>query len=538
MSIIRRIFLGYLLLAVLFVVFTAVFGLGVVMIYNSNQRARDRSDRLIADAEDVYAKVNDATYQFRLDALQYKVQKNTGGGGGADYAALVQKIQPAVDKLEKDAWDDETRALAAGLQQKLDDFAQAATDLDSVTGAGADSGTFAVGIELAVTRADEARLSARSLVEATRKKAAAESRSATVNANRFASVMEVGFTVGAVLAFLFAFFQPRGIARRLRGLMSELSTSAAEMLSVASQVSASAMQTATAVSQAATTIDEVRQTSLLTSQKATTVSDNARSTDEVAESGRSAVGKATERMTGIHDQMGLLSQSVASLTDQTEAANEIISTIHDIAEQSRLLSVNASIEAVIAAEHGRGFNVVAEEIKNLAVQSKQGVVQVRTVLNEIQKATSAAVMAVEQSGHTIEMGVQEIDGLREAIEALADSVGAAAQSALQIEASAQQQLVGVDQISDAMGSIDQATGQNAAGARQLETEAEHLQQMAHRLRHLIAHGEGDDRREDATDAEPPPDTDDSSPRPPVGRRMRSSLSRLRPGKRAGSPGEE
>ena len=79
--------------------------------------------------------------------------------------------------------------------------------------------------------------------------------------------------------------------------------------------------------------------------------------------------------------------------NSTQAAGDIIASVNDLAEQSNLLSVNASIEAAKAGEHGKGFAVVAQEVKSLAEQSKQAVAQVRTMLGEIQKASQTAVQA-------------------------------------------------------------------------------------------------------------------------------------------------
>jgi methyl-accepting chemotaxis protein len=98
-----------------------------------------------------------------------------------------------------------------------------------------------------------------------------------------------------------------------------------------------------------------------------------------------------ERM---QSEMVVLFETINSLGERTQAAGEIIASVNDLAEQSNLLSVNASIEAAKAGEHGRGFAVVAQEVKSLAEQSKQAVSQVRTMLGEIQKASEKAVPAV------------------------------------------------------------------------------------------------------------------------------------------------
>jgi methyl-accepting chemotaxis protein len=297
------------------------------------------------------------------------------------------------------------------------------------------------------------------------------------------------FMFAIAIALMVAFFMPRVIGRELRGVISRLSTSTAEMLAITTQVASGAVQTATAISEAATTVDEVRQTTLLSSQKATTVSETAQQADAVADSGRRAVIETMEGIQHIQEQMAVVADSVVRLSEQTEAVGEIISTSNDLAEQSNLLSVNAAIEAAKATDRGKGFSVVAEEIKNLAAQSKQAVVQVRSILNDIQRATSQAVMATEQSAKAIEAGARQASESSQAINSLAESVALAAQSAVQIVASSQQELVGMDQISDAMQSIDAASSQNAIGARQIEAEVRHLQELAETLRHMVESGD-------------------------------------------------
>ena len=167
-------------------------------------------------------------------------------------------------------------------------------------------------------------------------------------------------------------------------------------------------------------------------------------------------------------------------------------TSNDIAEQSNLLSVNAAIEAAKATEAGKGFAVVAEEIKNLAQQSKQAVLQVRSILVDIQKATRAAVMAAERSCDMVEDHAANAVHSHKTIQTLGDRITDASQAAAQIVASSQQQLVGMDQISEAMASIDQASSQNAAGARQMEAEVRHLGELALGLRAMIESNAGPD----------------------------------------------
>ena len=157
-----------------------------------------------------------------------------------------------------------------------------------------------------------------------------------------------------------------------------------------------------------------------------------------------------------------------------------------VADDELKLAVNAAIEATRAGEYGKGFAVVAQEVRSLAEQSREATKQVRTILMEVQKATSAAVIATEQGTKAVAAGLKQATDAGESIGGLTGSVGEAAQAAIQIAASSQQQLVGMDQIAAAITNIRQATTQNMAGTRQLEASAQNLQELGGRLKTLVA----------------------------------------------------
>jgi methyl-accepting chemotaxis protein len=184
--------------------------------------------------------------------------------------------------------------------------------------------------------------------------------------------------------------------------------------------------------------------------------------------------------------MESIAESIVRLSEQSQSIGEIIATVNDLAEQSNLLAVNAAIEAAKAGEQGKGFAVVAQEVKSLSEQSKQATAQVRTILGDIQRATSAAVLATEQGNKAVQAGVKQTTETGEAIRLLADSIAEAAQAATQIAASSQQQMVGMDQVALAMENIKQASVQNVSGTRQAEVAAQSLHELGQKLQQLAA----------------------------------------------------
>jgi len=279
----------------------------------------------------------------------------------------------------------------------------------------------------------------------------------------------------------------REVTQETREGVNVLASSANEILASTIQVAASAAETATAMSEVTVTVEEIKQTAQVSSQKARYVSESAQKAAQISQRGKKAVDDSIEGMNHIWEQMGLIAESIARLSEQSQAIGGIIATVDDLAEQSNLLAVNASIEAAKAGEQGKGFAVVAQEVKSLAEQSKQATAQVRTILNDIQKATSAAVMATEQGGKAVEAGVKQSSEAGESIRMLTDNIVESAQAAMQIAASSQEQSIGMDQIALAMENIKQAGMQNVDSTKQVEAAAQDLQELGQKLKQLVEH---------------------------------------------------
>jgi methyl-accepting chemotaxis protein len=265
-----------------------------------------------------------------------------------------------------------------------------------------------------------------------------------------------------------------------------LASSSSEIMASTNQVASGATETAAAVSETTSTVEEVKQTALAASQKARNVADSAQKAVQAAQAGRRSVDESIAGMGRIQGQVTAIADSIVRLSEQSQTIGEIIATVNDLAEQSNLLAVNAAIEAAKAGEQGKGFAVVAQEVKSLAEQSKEATSQVRTILNDIQKATNAAVLATEQGNKAVEAGVRQSQEAGEAIRQMSESIDESAQAALMISASSQQQLTGMDQVALAMENIKQASEQNVTGMRQVELTVQGLHDLGQKLKGLVA----------------------------------------------------
>ncbi|KPA12006.1 methyl-accepting chemotaxis protein [Candidatus Magnetomorum sp. HK-1] len=263
-----------------------------------------------------------------------------------------------------------------------------------------------------------------------------------------------------------------------------LAVSINQISSTVAEMATSATETSSSVAEITATVEEVRQTVQVSNNKAAQVVEQSRRSEKISNTGRKSTEDTIDGIKRIREEMEYIAESIVKLSEQTQSIGQIINSVNDIADQSNLLSVNASIEAAKAGDHGKGFSVVAQEVKSLAEQSKKSTNQVTQILSDIQKATSAAVMATERGGKAVDSGVNLSTQAGEAIRSLANNVAEASQAALQIESSSQEQLIGMEQLVEAMSNIKEGSTQNAEGSRQLESAIQGLQALASKLNNL------------------------------------------------------
>ncbi len=264
-----------------------------------------------------------------------------------------------------------------------------------------------------------------------------------------------------------------------------LAESASEISATVSQLGIGATRTSSAVAETSSTVEQVKLSAKTVSEKAKQVAAMSGAAVTVSESGMDATRRTLLGMNTIKEHMDSVAQTVIKLSDQSQAVGEIIATVKDLADQSNLLAVNASIEAARAGDSGKGFTVVAQEIKSLSDQSKEAAIQIRSILDETQKWISAVVTAAEQGSEAVRIGVEESALAGKSIEQLSNSVTSSAQAVTTIDAASEQQVAGVDQVGSAMVNIEQAMHQNLDGISQLEAAARRLEELGVELKRLV-----------------------------------------------------
>lgn len=273
---------------------------------------------------------------------------------------------------------------------------------------------------------------------------------------------------------------------RVGEIASQLASSAEELHSTTSSQASGAQEQSAAVAETTSIVEQVVQTSQQAAERAQQVSDMARESVEVGASGQTALGKATVTMANAREQANRVATSILSLAEQAQSIGEIITSVDDIAEQSNLLALNAALEAAHAGDRGRGFVIVATEMKSLAEQSKAATVQIRRLLGAIQKQSNDAVLMTEASTRGLGDASTAAEDVGVALRTLAEAVSNASQAVAQIAASARQQSGGLQQINQAMRDVAAVANQNLATTRQVGQAARDLTTLGTTLKQAFA----------------------------------------------------
>lgn len=228
------------------------------------------------------------------------------------------------------------------------------------------------------------------------------------------------------------------------------------------------------------------------SEKAKSVEDHShntsRATDQAAErvkEGGEVVQGAAQNIRNISEGMEKITQAVMQLNDDSQTISTVINVIREIAEQTNLLALNAAIEAARAGEHGRGFAVVADEVRGLAQRTQESTVQIERVIEKIRKATHETVKVVEVGRETTQAGydsVMKVERVLSPVVILMDDINKMSSEML---TSAQSQTSLAGEVNEHINQIHGVTERTVEGAVNTESSSNRLQQLADKLDRLV-----------------------------------------------------
>lgn len=288
--------------------------------------------------------------------------------------------------------------------------------------------------------------------------------------------------------------QLQSIVREINRAMRRLESDTEAILEATSRQITMANEQDAVVTETTATVNEVRATVTETAERAQSVAETAQTSVDISRAGIDAVSETVSGMEIIRRRVEDIADNILVLSEHTQQIGEIIATVNNLADQSRMLALNASVEAARAGEEGKGFAVVAMEVRNLADQNRDATVQVREILGEIQRSTNSAVMVTEEGSKGVDSGQQQVNAAGESIKELAKAIEDAALAAMQIAASTRQQTIGMDQLTNAMRTIKHATTETVSSTMQVEASVQRLRDAANRVNDVLSglnFGEGE-----------------------------------------------
>lgn len=201
-------------------------------------------------------------------------------------------------------------------------------------------------------------------------------------------------------------------------------------------------------------IENLKDALKTTQQNAQNVSTKANQSLDFSQKEQSSVKANIEKMLTLRQKIQIIAELILELSDHTQQIGDTIGLIEDIAEQTNMLALNAAVEAARAGENGKGFSVVAGEIRKLADESKQATTKITSLIKAIQQATNSTVMATEEGSKEIEFGVELADNINKNIESLISLINEVKISAEEIYTNSENETTFSNDVTELIHSLD------------------------------------------------------------------------------------
>jgi methyl-accepting chemotaxis protein WspA len=266
----------------------------------------------------------------------------------------------------------------------------------------------------------------------------------------------------------------------------QVNTSVTEIAATAKEQQATAGESAATTAEIGATSKEISATSKDLVRTMNEVSEVAEQTGALAGSGQTGLARMEETMGHVMEAAGSINSKLAVLNVKATNINQVVTTITKVADQTNLLSLNAAIEAEKAGEYGRGFTVVATEIRRLADQTAVATHDIEQMVREIQSAVSAGVMGMDKFSEEVRRGMQEIQQVGGQLSQIIHQVQTLVPRFEAVNEGMQAQATGAEQISDALVQLSEATQQTVESLRQSSLATEQLGSVSNGLRDSIA----------------------------------------------------
>lgn len=310
-------------------------------------------------------------------------------------------------------------------------------------------------------------------------------REALISQTAFLTTMEwallaIGIFLSGTLATLIIRSVQTSIAD-VQATTQEVRTASHEIATGAQQQVTSLNQTATSLNEITTTAEEFKSTMQEFADRARAVQEAANETAKQSAEGRTLTQESATRIAQVRVNSQAAGESVLKLADQMQRIGEITATVNEIADQTKLLALNASIEAARAGEEGRGFAVVATQVRELANQSKEAAGRIESLISGTQKSMQDVVQKIESGSRLSEESTEIVRRMTTSFEEIAQAIQQTTSAMGQINTGAKQQEMGISELVSSITEIDSASKESLASAEQTRKSIVSIDEQIKRL---------------------------------------------------------
>jgi len=270
----------------------------------------------------------------------------------------------------------------------------------------------------------------------------------------------------------------RSTIQHIADSSSQLASASEELHAVTEDSTRGLHQQNTEIEQAATAVNEMTTAVEEVARNAVSTSEASKQADHTARSGREQVGQAVNSIAQLAGDVANTSSKVEELADNVRDISQVLAVIRSIAEQTNLLALNAAIEAARAGEQGRGFAVVADEVRALAHRTQQSTQEIEQMINTIQQGTSQAVTSMQSSRERVDFTLEVARAAGAALDEIALAISSINERNLVIASASEEQAHVAREVDRNLVNIRDLSLQTSAGADQTSAASQELSRLA------------------------------------------------------------